>query len=376
MDRLFRLAGVTGLIVTCLVGVVATVEPSGAAAAAGATRPLVASAASALSCPTASVCTAVGGPVDAAGATILRTTNGGATWRPQQPPAGVLGLSAISCPKVEFCLATGGPFGESTEFVTATTSDGGATWHKQPGIGVDTWIDTVDCLSSTNCFAEGFGSGWAKGSSGLAVLHTTDAGASWSLLGLPAGGKSASSTTRAVLACPTAIRCYLARPIGNGSTFDLFASSDAGKTGRAVLVRERGLANTPVGVACWAATSCMVVGADRGSRALVTTDGGARWLSRPLPKGAVDGVGVQCPSRLRCVVVATTHSGLLAATTTNAGATWSTSAVAAFWPVSADAFVGLECPTAGSCHMLVQTSTPAVYSTSNGGEQWTKRPLT
>jgi len=318
------------------------------------------------------VCTAVGGPVDSAGATILRTTNSGSTWKPQSPPSGVLGLSAVSCPTVQFCLAAGGG---SPEFVTATTSDGGATWQEKPGIGVDTWIDTVDCLSSTNCYAEGFGSGWAKGTSGLALLHTSDAGTSWSTLVFAAGGNGASSTTRPDLACPTARTCYLARPIGNESTFDVFRSSDGGKTGKAVLAKVAGVPNTPVGVACWTAAACMVIGADRGARVLVTTDGGSQWLSRPLPKEALDGIGVQCPSRRRCVVISTSHSGLVAVTTTNAGATWSTAAVAAFWPVVADAFVGLECPTAGSCQMLVQTSTPAVYSTSNGGGHWTKWPL-
>ena len=53
-----------------------------------------------VSCPTDSTCFAVGDS-----ATILATTDGGATWNPQTAPGGVSTLNAVSCADTMHCVA-------------------------------------------------------------------------------------------------------------------------------------------------------------------------------------------------------------------------------------------------------------------------------
>jgi|GEM_PF-3539000 len=373
-----RSRGMTILLTACMALPVSFVVTSQSARAAIAASPALASSHSspvsleAISCPTASVCTAVGGETNGSNATpavILRTTDGGKIWVRQTPPTEILGLTTISCPTVAFCLATGGPFQRFGSFDTVTTSDGGATWRETMGTGYEAYVDTVDCRSPVSCYAEGVASSWGRGTSGVALLHTSDAGMTWSTLALPEG-KESGSTPDVSLACPTATTCYVARAIGSTSEFDVFKSADGGRTETTVLRHVAGVADTPIGIACWTARACMVVGAGKGARVLVTSAGGAHWVSRPLPRGALDGVGVQCPTPKRCVVIATTLSGVLAARTSNAAVTWATSAVAAFWPVVAAWVVGPDCATATTCRVLVQTNTPAWYAMADQGAKW------
>lgn len=328
--------------------------------------------AGAVSCANSTVCTLVGAPVDGSGAVILRTTDGGSTWHRQSPPAGISGLTAVSCPTTKFCLATGG--GPST-FTVATTSDGGITWIGKAGVGVSSWIDAVDCLTPTNCYAEGFAEGWAKGMSGLALLRSRNAGTTWSLLVFPAGGNTASSTTRASLSCPSTVVCYTVRPVGNLSTFDVFTTMNGGSTGKTVLKGEDAAPHSPIGIACWLPTACMVTGAYRGSRVLVTANGGKSWTTYKLPAVDVNGVGVQCLGARRCVVIAETHSGFGAALTANAGIRWSTSAVATVQSPTADEFIGMSCIAAGTCRAMLQTRTTSIYSSIDGGHAWQKAHL-
>jgi photosystem II stability/assembly factor-like uncharacterized protein len=89
-----------------------------------------------VSCSDANTCTAVGNfrAVDGGAAMILRTTNGGTTWT-QQASGTISRLAGVSCPDANTCTAVGGvddvtsPWG--TRATILRTTDGGATWTLQ-----------------------------------------------------------------------------------------------------------------------------------------------------------------------------------------------------------------------------------------------------
>lgn len=83
--------------------------------------------------------TAVGGLYLPPDNTILRTTDGGATWRRQGPPAGRLsGVSFVDA-------TTGVAVGDYGTILQ--TTDGGATWTRQSS-GTTEWLNGVSLVAS------------------------------------------------------------------------------------------------------------------------------------------------------------------------------------------------------------------------------------
>ena len=73
-----------------------------------------------VACPRPSTCVAVGGE-----GTILRSTDGGRTWRRQPNPlsgTSNYGLYGVSCPSPSTCVAVGGD-------TLLRSTDGGRTWR-------------------------------------------------------------------------------------------------------------------------------------------------------------------------------------------------------------------------------------------------------
>ncbi len=102
------------------------------------------------------------------GAAILRTTDGGATWRTANT-----GLPAID--GFQFVDARVGWTWHNASLALAHTTDGGATWRAQStGAGTLSGLQFVDSLT-----------GWVCGGSGE-LFRTTDGGANWQQVA-PAG---------------------------------------------------------------------------------------------------------------------------------------------------------------------------------------------
>jgi len=153
----------------------------------------------ALACPTASSCVAISelaafgpGVVDA-----WRTSDSGRTWQETQITGAQSIFPGLSCPDAENCWAsTGGPLIHST--------DGGATWSLVPapaGVsvnGVVTGWDSMSCTSADSCVLGGQG-----------MEATTDGGKSWVPVTLPAGVGAVQS-----IACEVHGSCIaLANPV-------------------------------------------------------------------------------------------------------------------------------------------------------------------
>jgi photosystem II stability/assembly factor-like uncharacterized protein/putative cell wall-binding protein len=96
--------------------------------------------------------------------TILHTSNGGVTWSPQMPSWFTNYLSGVAFTDASHGCAVGGAG------VIVRTSDGGATWDPETS---GTWNDL--CAVS---FADDL-HGWAVGAGGV-VVHTSDGGTTWS----------------------------------------------------------------------------------------------------------------------------------------------------------------------------------------------------
>jgi photosystem II stability/assembly factor-like uncharacterized protein len=97
--------------------------------------------------------------------TILRTSDGGATWFPQSSGVGegITGIKVWDARTVYASTRGGG---------VLKTTDGGSTWRQQPtpaGLG----LFDIDFVDPNN--------GWAVGSKGT-MLRTTDGGVSWNRL--------------------------------------------------------------------------------------------------------------------------------------------------------------------------------------------------
>lgn len=135
-----------------------------------------------ISCLSAASCVAVGG-LNASGgtATVISTTDGGATWNLSADPAlgAIQQLFSVSClPGTggnTTCFGAGNAQlpGGSSASVALISQDGGATWRQTGTFDDGGWLNSISCASTQNCWAAGAGSTDA-------LLGTSDAGGSWS----------------------------------------------------------------------------------------------------------------------------------------------------------------------------------------------------
>jgi photosystem II stability/assembly factor-like uncharacterized protein len=142
----------------------------------------------AVACANASTCTAVGMSLTGQGA-LLVTGKGGTTWtdRSQYLPIGVTSMTGVSCPSASVCVASG-------QFATAAgvmmrTSDGGQKWRRGTLPKGVYEIDAVACSTSSSCVGVGQSSSFITSEgieTGGAVVTSTNEGASWTGLRLPA----------------------------------------------------------------------------------------------------------------------------------------------------------------------------------------------
>ena len=240
---------------------------------------------SAVACPAAtSDCIAVGYTVDslgsANGATIVATTNGGATWANRTVPAGLGSLSGVACPSASECTAVGGTSntngGPASGAIIATT-DGGTTWRGQTIPSGVAYLRGVACPSTSGCTAVGSG----PAGSGL-VVATTDGGATWTRQTVPSGVGSLVGVACASMAEFTAVGVL---GVESAPPPPLISTSDAGKTW-AVDSVPSGVSEL-YGVTCPSASDCTAIGDGAvatgvGGYIISTLDGGFTWSSETL----------------------------------------------------------------------------------------------
>lgn len=295
----------------------------------------------AVSCPSTTRCFAVGylgqNGGGRAGAAIVTTADGGATWTHQVPPTiwgpGVSGdLEAIACPSTTVCFAVGLASGHGG--VIIGTTDGGATWSlltTMPTVSMGT--PGIACPSTTECFA--------LGSSGLSgypsqLEATTDGGSTWNSVALPVGLPQLQGVT-----CPTMTHCLL---VGGG---DIIATADGGASWTTDPVGAQMLNLTaavcPSSSVCLVGSDGAAQGSTSGAVIFDSTDGGATWSGQSVPGAGV--YGLACSSPSDCYAGGSQGYGGFMIGTTDGGTTWSTQSL----PSTTGVITGVSCPSSTVC---------------------------
>ena len=116
-----------------------------------------------VSCPSVSDCTAVGSVTSARTTRTLIEHGGGSRWSIVASPNGGVDddnyLSAVSCPTARACTAVGHYF-TGTSFLTLVEQRKGSGWSVVPSPNVNVkktnYLTGVSCLSSSTCTAVGY----------------------------------------------------------------------------------------------------------------------------------------------------------------------------------------------------------------------------
>jgi photosystem II stability/assembly factor-like uncharacterized protein len=201
-------------------------------------------AVTAIACPTASICYAVGWP-----GAIYRTTDGGSTW--ESTPNVISGadetLESVSCWSSTSCTAVG------TDGQILSTSDG-VTWTAQNAYTTQNLFG-VSCTSSNSCIAVGGGGAAFVYSAGL-----------WDIS--PTGTANALASVQ----CSAPGVCFA---VGQLGTVLLTTNQGASWS-----VESSGVSNFLLGVHCVHVSVCVATGV---SGTIIFTEDGKNWSSAPSP---------------------------------------------------------------------------------------------
>jgi hypothetical protein len=269
------------------------------------------------------------------GAAIVGTDDGGARWSGQNIPGTVSYLSAVGCSDTHRCTAVGqGVQSTTTQAVIIDTVDGGQTWAQvatPPGM---LEISAVTCQTDGRCVAIG-----ATGM-GDAALISTSTGSGWTQAGaLPAGMTGARG-----VACTNDLDCWVTArsTTAAGAVSGAIAlTTNGGASWTAVPI--------PAGTGLLNGISC-IAGATTGTGALPgsTTVAGGTGSPTTAPVAATTAPPTTAPpttappttgpppvpvvgvAGVRCTAVGTTSSSLVdprsghgvILTTANGGASW------------------------------------------------------
>jgi photosystem II stability/assembly factor-like uncharacterized protein len=260
-SRVSRLSLALTAVGLVLGGLVLTAGPSGAATATWTVQTVAPTVGLlGISCPTATVCVAVGRAVPNQGV-AYSTTNGGVTWTALTLPVGTRSIYGISCPSATTCFAVGGTF--TGGFILKTT-DGGATWDRQAAPAGQDFLSGISCPSTSNCVAV-VGVDVVTDKS---VLITTDGGSTWTSIATPTGSAGGS------VSCPSTANCV---------TESGDVSTDGGSTWTKGTVPTTSTA--PTAVSCGSISDCVIVsaGSPAPGQAFYSQDGGASWAAGQVP---------------------------------------------------------------------------------------------
>jgi hypothetical protein len=277
----------------------------------------------AVSCSSATACTAGGANIDSSGASVpLAERWHGARWRIQvtHAPAGSIGsgFAGMSCSSAAACTAAGSYGTKSGSSVMLAERWNGTSWRIQatPSPAGATGSDflAVSCTAPGACTAVGavtIGSGTSSMTVGLAERWN---GTAWRLQAIPGRGRAIGIGFAAV-SCSTATACTAAGSYDTASHLGRPAAAAwGGKSWHREAAPARAgasAANGLVGVSCASARTCIAVGFSTATTGESTTlaerwDGGHwRIQPSPVPAGTVSAglSGVSCLSPRACTAV-------------------------------------------------------------------------
>jgi hypothetical protein len=355
----------------------------------------------AVSCASATACTAVGADIDGAGASMpLAQRWNGTSWRIQvtHAPADSIGagFAGVSCGSATACTAVGSYGAKSGASVMLAERWNGASWRIQatpsPAGATGSEFLAVSCTAPGACAAVGAVTIGARSgmTAGLAERWN---GTTWHVQPIPGPGRSIG-TELAAVSCSAVTACTAAGSYDTASHLGRPAAAAwRGKGWRlqaAPAPVGASAANGLVGVSCVSARTCTAVGFSTATTGESTTlaerwDGGHwRIQPSPVPAGAVSAglSGVSCQSPRACTAVGEFFSSgqrELALAERWDGARWRVQPV----PSPAAARQGSElsavsCPSARRCFAVgqyfIKSGSVALAETWNGA-RWAVQSL-
>lgn len=276
----------------------------------------VSSALDGIDCVNVNICVVVGG-----GGEILRTEDGGVTWR-EETSGTTLQLSGVSCPDTTTCYATGRA---GTILKRTVAGPGGeAVWTEQTfsGTGTIVFLTEVDCPMIDSCFAVGSPPPFPDGSSEQqqsTIIATTDGGITWR------DQVATALFNLQDVSCLNALSC-----IASGSFSSLITTKNGGLTWTSTYVDDDPQTDVP-GSTCMSPLNCLALvrvddyaQGNTDTRVIRSITGGAPWTSVTLRPEIL--MAVRCTDTNRCFSVGQEAKII---ESIDAGQTWTESPVPA-----------------------------------------------
>ena len=315
-----------------------------------------------VSCSSSSTCEAVGRTIGSSVA--LRTTDAGRNWTRGLLP---IGASAVACPSSSMCLVAGTA---STRPLPpgaiAVTNDAGGSWSSVALGSASTTLSNIACPSTTVCEVTGQGPGRAV------AFRTANGGATWTAESLPETDGDVDG-----LSCPSVSACYVL--FNSNDVYSAFVTTDGGGRWRtSVLSRPATGVHQISGISCPSVSTCVTAGDSEGPGdgrgdfgfTFKTTDGGRSWLGSTVRnyRGTPSAIGCVSSSVCEMVGYSRLNEGGIAVRTTDGGAEWRRT----LFPYPVGELMGVACATASSCVAIasLQSYGAAVVDTANGGTSW------
>jgi hypothetical protein len=265
-----------------------------------------------VSCVSATSCTAVGYYNTSSGAeqTLVESWDGSTWSMVTSPDQGTSSndLSALSCVSATSCTAVGVYDSSSSVLQTLAESWDGSTWSTvtSPDQGTSSnGLSAVDCVSATSCTAVGF---YDTSSAAQSLVESWD-GSTWSIVSSPDQGTDDNLLNG--VSCASATSCTATGYHNTSSgAWQTLAESWDGSTWSIVTSPDQGTGSNDLSaVDCVSATSCTAVGyytASSADQSLVVSWDGSTWsvVSSPSHIFNADSLnGVSCVSASFCVAV-------------------------------------------------------------------------
>jgi hypothetical protein len=153
-----------------------------------------------ISCLSAASCVAVGGLNDGGGtATVISTTDGGATWTRSDDPtlSRIEELFSVSCLPAAHARTTcfaAGVAQQAAGPVAVLSRDGGVGWGDRQQFDNTGWLNSISCATTENCWAAGSGTT-------VSLTGTADAGKSWASVTSDTSNQDGSVSCLSVNVC-------------------------------------------------------------------------------------------------------------------------------------------------------------------------------
>jgi hypothetical protein len=244
-----------------------------------------------VSCVSAVACTAVGG-------SAIESWDG-TSWSlvPNPSPAG--DLKSVSCFSATACTAAGYAFDPSNDhYKTFIESWNGASWSMvpSPNSSSNNFFNGVSCVSATACTAAGYS--YKTSSAHSKTLIESWNGTRWSVVSTP---NPRSSNYLYGVSCVSATTCTaVGDSLASAGDKTLIESWDG--TSWSVVPSPTPRINSNLyGVSCASAAVCTAAGSDRGKTLIESWDG-TSWSVVPSPTPRINSnlYGVSCASAAVC----------------------------------------------------------------------------